>query len=60
MRIPRSWISDFVNLSGVTDQVISDAFVRVGFEVEEVSLWFETSPKILLYSPVEEDGIVWP
>lgn len=36
MRIPRSWISDFVNLSGVTDQVISDAFVRVGFEVEEV------------------------
>lgn len=36
MLIPRSWINDFVDLSGISDQVISDAFVRVGFEVEDV------------------------
>ena len=36
MRIPRSWVNDFVDLSGVTDEVIADAFVRVGFEVEDV------------------------
>jgi phenylalanyl-tRNA synthetase beta chain len=36
MRIPRSWVNDFVDLSGITDEVIADAFVRVGFEVEDV------------------------
>ena len=36
MRIPRSWVQDFVDLSGISDEVISDAFVRVGFEVEDV------------------------
>lgn len=36
MRIPRSWVSDFVDITGISDEVISDAFVRVGFEVEEV------------------------
>lgn len=36
MRIPRSWVNDFVNLNGVTDEAIADAFVRVGFEVEDV------------------------
>ncbi len=36
MLIPRSWVNDFVDLTGITDEVISDAFVRVGFEVEDV------------------------
>ena len=36
MRIPRSWVEDFVDLTGITDEVIADAFVRVGFEVEDV------------------------
>jgi len=36
MRIPRSWVNDFVDLTGITDEVIADAFVRVGFEVEDV------------------------
>jgi len=36
MRIPRSWVNDFVNLAGVSDDVIADALVRVGFEVEDV------------------------
>ena len=36
MRIPRSWVNDFVDLSGITDEVIADAFVRVGFEIEDV------------------------
>ena len=36
MRIPRSWVDDFVDLSGINDQVIAAAFVRVGFEVEDV------------------------
>jgi phenylalanyl-tRNA synthetase beta chain len=36
MRIPRSWVNDLVDLSGITDEVIADAFVRVGFEVEDV------------------------
>ena len=36
MRIPRSWVNDFVDLTGITDEVIADAFVRVGFEIEDV------------------------
>ena len=36
MRIPRSWVEDFVDLTGISDESITDAFVRVGFEVEEV------------------------
>jgi phenylalanyl-tRNA synthetase beta chain len=36
MLIPRSWVNDFVDLSGVSDEAIADAFVRVGFEIEEV------------------------
>ena len=36
MRIPRSWVNDFVVLSGITDEVIADALVRVGFEIEDV------------------------
>ena len=36
MRIPRSWVEDFVDLAGITDEIIADAFVRVGFEVEDV------------------------
>ena len=36
MLIPRSWVNDFVDLSGISDEVIADAFVRVGFEIEEV------------------------
>ena len=36
MRIPRSWVNDFVDLTGITDEVIADTFVRVGFEVEDV------------------------
>jgi len=36
MRIPRSWVNDFVDLSGISDEVIADALVRVGFEVEDV------------------------
>jgi phenylalanyl-tRNA synthetase beta chain len=38
MRIPRSWVNEFVDLAGISDQVISEAFVRVGFEVEDVIL----------------------
>lgn len=36
MLIPRSWVEEFVDLSGVSDETIADAFVRVGFEIEEV------------------------
>jgi phenylalanyl-tRNA synthetase beta chain len=36
MLIPRSWVSDFVNLIGVSDEDISAALIKVGFEVEEV------------------------
>ena len=37
MRAPRSWISEYVNLTpSITDEEISAALVRVGFEVEEV------------------------
>lgn len=36
MLIPRSWVNDFVELSGVSDDAIADALVRVGFEIEEV------------------------
>jgi len=36
MRIPRSWVEDFVDLAGITDEVIADELVRVGFEIEDV------------------------
>ena len=37
MLIPRSWMNDFVRIpSTISDQDIADAFVRVGFEVEEI------------------------
>ncbi len=36
MLIPRSWVNDFVDLSGISDETIADAFVRVGFEIEAV------------------------
>ncbi len=37
MRIPRSWLNEFVSLpSSITDEQIADGLVRVGFEVEEV------------------------
>ena len=36
MLIPRSWVKDFVDLSGISDETIADAFVRVGFEIESV------------------------
>ena len=37
MRAPKSWLSEYVNIpSSITDQQISDALVRVGFEVEEI------------------------
>ena len=37
MKIPLSWIKEFVNLpADITAQQIDDAFVRVGFEVESI------------------------
>ena len=37
MRAPKSWIAEYVNIpASITDQQISDALVRVGFEVEEI------------------------
>ncbi len=37
MRAPRSWLKEFVPIpETISDQEIADAFVRVGFEVEEV------------------------
>jgi len=36
MRAPLSWINEFVDIPArITAQQISDALVRVGFEVEE-------------------------
>jgi phenylalanyl-tRNA synthetase beta chain len=37
MRAPKSWIAEYVDIpASITDQQISDALVRVGFEVEEI------------------------
>ena len=37
MRLPRSWMNEFVKLPAkITDDEIAAALVRVGFEVEEV------------------------
>ena len=36
MLIPRSWVNEIVDLTGISDETIADAFVRVGFEIEEV------------------------
>ena len=37
MRAPLSWIKEFVEIPvSVTPEEISDALIRVGFEVEEI------------------------
>lgn len=36
MLIPRSWVNDFVDLTGVSNETIASALVRVGFEIENV------------------------
>ena len=37
MKVPVSWLSELVDLpSGISTQELDDAFVRLGFEVEEI------------------------
>ena len=37
MRAPLSWIKEFVEIpKSITAEQISDALIRVGFEVEEI------------------------
>ncbi len=37
MKVPISWLSELVDLpAGITVQELDDAFVRLGFEVEDV------------------------
>ncbi|MCX6430784.1 MAG: phenylalanine--tRNA ligase subunit beta [Actinobacteria bacterium] len=39
MRVPLSWINEFAQIpSSLSPEEISDAFVRIGFEVEEIEL----------------------
>lgn len=37
MKVPFSWLKDFVDLNGVTIEQLCEALVSVGFEVEEVN-----------------------
>lgn len=36
MKVPFSWLMDYVNLSGITPQLLADKLVKAGFEVEEM------------------------
>ena len=36
MKLPLSWLSEYVDISGVTAQALSDKLLSIGFEVEEI------------------------
>ena len=36
MKVPYSWLKDFVNLDGITPEYLADKLVKAGFEVEEI------------------------
>ena len=37
MRAPLSWLKEFASIpASLSEEAISDAFIRVGFEVEEI------------------------
>lgn len=38
MKLPLSWLNDYVDITGITPQELSDKLLSIGFEVEEIIL----------------------
>ena len=36
MKLPLSWLKDYVNIDGISPKELADKLVNVGFEVEEI------------------------
>ena len=53
MKVPYSWLKDFVDIDGISAEVLGDKLVSAGFEIEEV-IRLSDSIKNVVVGRVEE------